>query len=300
MKKLHNIKLKTLLIFPTAFSKNQLIINQVFSPLGIAILAGYLNYLGYKNYKMIDLNCKLDFGFTHEEINNLSLTEVISYICKCKTKDIKERYKEIEKIFKIHKDTNLICFSVLYPRQFIQSLFLAKYFKNINKNSFIIFGGPMVGKHIKYLQENIRLSKMIDGIVVGDGEEPLAKLIYNLENNLSLKNVPNFLHKDGGSFKKTNNKFEITKKHLAIMPNFDGLELSCLPIRMSKGCYWNKCTFCNYRTRHLKHQTIEPKIIVKNIELLVSKYSINSFQFVDDAVPPYFLKEFSEILIKKK
>jgi len=127
MKKLHNIKLKTLLIFPTAFSKNQLIINQVFSPLGIAILAGYLNYLGYKNYKMIDLNCKLDFGFTHEEINNLSLTEVISYICKCKTKDIKERYKEIEKIFKIHKDTNLICFSVLYPRQFIQSLFLAKY-----------------------------------------------------------------------------------------------------------------------------------------------------------------------------
>ncbi len=302
MKKLSNVKLKTLLIFTRIFLKEELLLHKNISSIGIATLAGYLNYLGYKNYQVVDLNSKPEIVPFSKIDNTLFLEEAILFAFNYKIKIDKTFLKKIKRVFESSFKADLICFAISHQGQFIESLILARIFKLINKNVFIVFGGPRLTRITgKLCDLSSTTTKMIDGIVVGDGEEPLAKLIYNLENNLSLKNVPNFLHKDGGSFKKTNNKFEITKKHLAIMPNFDGLELSCLPIRVSKGCYWNKCTFCDFTKKNSQNYIIvKPELIVKNIKLLVNKYSINKFIFVDDAIPPMFLKRFSEILLEKK
>jgi radical SAM superfamily enzyme YgiQ (UPF0313 family) len=209
-----------------------------------------------------------------------------------------EIYQYIKSLIK-KKSINLVGFSVVYPHQILHSLIIARMIKSFNKNVFIVMGGPQVTKHINYLIKKWQLSKFVDGFIINDGEEPLAQLIYQLENSRNFSKVPNFyFKKEHGGYTKSNYTFSCDSRYL-LAPDFDGFYSFCIPIRISFGCLWGKCTFCTYRLFHKKYSCGKIKQIIEIIKNLQKRYKINRFQFVDDYLYPTFLKNFSRAILKE-
>jgi len=204
----------------------------------------------------------------------------------------------IESLIKKEKQ-DLVGFSVIFPEQLFYSLIISKMLKSFNKDIFIVMGGAQITKHINYLIKKEELSNFVDGFIVDDGEEPLAELIYQLEHSRNFKKVPNLYFKNKNNrYSKSKYIFSCNSRYI-LTPNFDEFPCSSLPLRISFGCLWGQCTFCTYYLSHQKYSRGNVKQIIEIIKNLKKKYKISQFYFVDDWLPPAFLREFSEALIKE-
>lgn len=327
---LRNIRLKTILIQPQLYNTAP-----VFSlTLGIPILQGFLKSQGYKNVEAIDFNhiyntkiirrntflsklnldsCNLKLS-RERRINtssnqlcpnwslNHSLNMVLedNFLCK---KEWEKIYSYV-KSFMQKKNPDVIGISVSYPEQIFSSLLLSKIVKEMKKEVFVVLGGAQITKHIKYLVQREKLTKIVDGFIVGDGEEPLAKLIFQLNGNKNLKEVPNFYSKkfdskDKPFYSKTNFSYTYNPRNI-IVPDFSSFQVKDrLPIRASVGCPWGKCTYCTYRNFHKRSIYSKPEDVVALINNLIEKYKVNHFWFFDDALNVEFLRKFSRKILEE-
>jgi radical SAM superfamily enzyme YgiQ (UPF0313 family) len=192
----------------------------------------------------------------------------------------------------------IIGFSIVYPEQIYHSLSLAKAIKTIDKNIFILMGGPQVTKHIRFFTQHNGLTEWVDGLVAGDGEEPLAQLIDSLEHGNNLKEVPNLYFGDGrGGFKRSTKTFCADAGYF-YEPEFHGFYFTILPIRLSTGCPWGRCTFCTYRLFQRRYSQGNLASVINAVGNLQRKYNINQFEIIDDFLPPPLLREFSKALLE--
>ncbi|MGC2164697.1 MAG: radical SAM protein [Gallionella sp.] len=128
-----------------------------------------------------------------------------------------------------------------------------------------------------------------DAIVAGDGEEPLRQL---LNNDCIPKGIAGAVYWEAGKLVKEPPIFLKDVDQFGI-PDFDGLELNSyfspepiIPLLLSRGCYWRKCTFCvhyfsagdTYRVRSLDS-------IIETLRHFVDK-GIRNFSFVDEMIAP--------------
>ncbi len=128
-----------------------------------------------------------------------------------------------------------------------------------------------------------------DVIVAGDGEEPLRQL---LSNDCDPKGIAGAVYWEAGKLVKEPPIFLKDVDQFGI-PDFDGLELNSyfspepiIPLLLSRGCYWRKCTFCvhyfsagdTYRVRSLDS-------IIETLRHFVDK-GIRNFSFVDEMIAP--------------
>ena len=274
---LKNIKLRTLIVFPSFLNKIDKKIRLASAPLGIAILSGYLKKIGYERLELINLqnNEKTELGDQMELIQ-----------------------KNI-----ILKRQNIVGFSVSYNYQMPEAIKIAKEIKKTNKEIFIFAGGSGLATNVnRLLRSNPASLNSFDAFVLGDGEEPLAQLINNLNYQKSLKNIPNLIFRDKktGELKKNNKHFEISKKHLHVKPSFKDLDVSSIiPIRASSGCYWSNCTFCYNSGSKNKYKLASVKKIVSLIKEIKKENHQKKFFFYDDSLPPFYLKKLAKQLIKE-
>jgi len=208
-------------------------------------------------------------------------------------------YKSLDKHFN-QEDIGLVGFSVSFPAQLYHTLILAKLIKAYHPHIFVVIGGSFITKYIEDLINRQEVYKFIDGFIVGDGEEPLAKLIFQLEHSRNLNDVPNFYFRhECGGYAKSHTCFQADANYI-LEPIFDGFShYSILPIRISFGCPWGRCTFCTYRLFHRKYSRSDVERIITIVKHLQQKYHISSFQIVDDFLPPVFLRQFSEALLRE-
>ena len=128
-----------------------------------------------------------------------------------------------------------------------------------------------------------------DVIVAGDGEVPLKEL---LSNNCNPKGIAGAVYWDAGQVVKEPPVFLKDVDQFGI-PDFSGLDLNTyyspepiIPLLLSRGCYWRKCTFCvhyysagdTYRVRSLES-------IIEALQHFVNK-GIRNFSFVDEMIAP--------------
>ena len=163
------------------------------------------------------------------------------------------------------------------------------------------------GRHVLRLKDAFARSpeffpQFCDSIIVGNGERPLSKLIGRIENNEGFQGVENFGYYTPGGI-----VFNETAAHVPISdlpaPDFDDLPLGSylsptpiLPVRLSEGCYWGKCTFCS-RYDNKAFKTIAPKKAAEQIETIHKRYGATCFTVNDDCLtPPYLERVCQEIL----
>lgn len=209
-----------------------------------------------------------------------------------------------DKIVKANYD--YIGFSVNCKEQSIASLILIKMLKERGIKSRICFGGSETFSIKPILLTDKRYYKeYIDYAMIGAGEHPTAELFEYLEGKRKIEDVSGIIYMNNENQIIENEPKQILDNDFVIS-SYNGYDFSeytlpehVIPIRTSFGCYWGKCTFCDYNSI-TKYEKRTVDSVIEEIKYYIKKYKINNFYFVDAALPPSFLKEFSEKILKEK
>ena len=235
--------------------------------------------------------------FNYENILNYCSWENIFY----------QFYKnKIDEI--ISKKYNLIGISISSSTQLLSALTLSKMIKEKIKNpkkTKILLGGNYISRVIDAIEKTPDFfNKFCDYVIYEEGERAIKELIESISKKRPIKDVSSLIYLDKDNKVKKNEKKCPTL--LTKLPPIDleGYDLKkyflpeiIMPIQASRGCYWKKCTFCD----HFFGQTYNVKDadkLINEIKNLQNKYSINNFEFTDEAMTPDFLDKFSTKIIE--
>ncbi len=72
-----------------------------------------------------------------------------------------------------------------------------------------------------------------------------------------------------------------------------------LPIEFSRGCWWNKCAFCNLNLQWQDYRFKNSERLLEETLHLAKKHECLNFTFTDNALPPKDANRFFESLLKK-
>ena len=192
------------------------------------------------------------------------------------------------------KSYDIIGFTLNYG-QLLPSLAIAKKIKEIDPEKIIVFGGSRtVGELGK---RALDVFNYIDFIVSGEGEEALFRLTAEYPD---YKSIPHLIYRKDGEILWNNSDYYIDLNTLPI-PSYDQFfeELSKaskqiqqvfydkgrLPVEISRGCWWNKCSFCNQKTIHPIYREKNIDRFIEEIEWLADRYKIVDFQIIGSTLP---------------
>jgi ribosomal peptide maturation radical SAM protein 1 len=207
------------------------------------------------------------------------------------------------------KSYDIIGFTLNYG-QFLPSLAIAKKIKELDPKKCIIFGGS---RTIDQIGINVLKSfDYIDFIVSGEGEEALFQLASNFNNYME---IPHLIYRSDKEiiWNKSN---EIININSLSIPSYDSFynELNLtseeiqqyfhlfgrLPVEISRGCWWNKCSFCNLNLQHKKYREKSIEKIVEEIDFFSEKYKMLNFQIIGNALLKNDYRNLCNEIIKLK
>jgi len=201
---------------------------------------------------------------------------------------------------------DIIGFTLNYG-QFLPSLAVSKKIKEKFPEKKIVFGGSStiseLGKRI------LETFEWIDYVISGEGEEPLFLLSTG---NKNLKSIPGLIYRKDNEVIINNNNLFIDLNNIPF-PNFRSYlqELSIvsdevqqyyslygrLPIEFSRGCWWNKCTFCNISAYHKKYREKTVDRFVEELNFLSESYNNLTFQVISCTLPQSDYRRLCEKII---
>jgi ribosomal peptide maturation radical SAM protein 1 len=188
---------------------------------------------------------------------------------------------------------DLIGFTLNYG-QLLPSLAIAKAVKESFPEKEVIFGGS---RTMEMLGVNIlNAFPYVDFAVSGEGEDAL----FRLAKGESYASIPRLMYRDNGTV-RWNKSDTVIDLETAPIPCYDTFyeELKSstddikkyyqyygrLPVEISRGCWWNRCTFCNLNVHHPSYREKSVKRIVEEIQTLSDKYKILDFQLIGNTLP---------------
>ncbi len=196
-----------------------------------------------------------------------------------------------------------ICFSQLLPSLYAASL-IKKHFPHIK----IVFGGSTCTPEIA--SSLLQVFPTVDYIITGEGEKPLLELCKHLLLSRPLQNA-NILTRQKKHSHSTNidDKSQLHDINLLPTPDYDEYfqaltnnELTFIPImplEFSRGCWWNKCSFCNLNLQWLGYRYKNSQRMLQEFKYLKNRYHCLDFTFTDNALPVKEAGTFFKILAKE-
>jgi ribosomal peptide maturation radical SAM protein 1 len=202
---------------------------------------------------------------------------------------------------------DIVGFTLNYG-QFLPSLAVAKEIKSRYPHITIVLGGSRtvgaLGKHV------LECFDYIDYIVSGDGELALTALALN---TLQITQIPNvqYRYNDMVQVNPHNDCFDLNELPILNYDQFfSELELCSqsvkqyfqyygrMPVEISRGCFWNNCSFCNLNIQYCSYREKKISKIITEIDYLSSQYKILDFHLIGNVLPQdhqSFLKEIQHI-----
>jgi radical SAM superfamily enzyme YgiQ (UPF0313 family) len=199
---------------------------------------------------------------------------------------------------------DLIGITITNRQQIIPGLTLARELRR--QGHFVVLGGTVYTKFVKQIQrEPGFLHSFADGVVAYEGETAILELVNQLAGGRDFSKVPNYLYCEQGAVRFTFNHTE----DLASLPtpDFAGLPLErylapelVLPILFGKGCYFNRCKFCDIPyINHIAGRAyrLRPvELVAKDILELNRVFNCRHFEFTDEALAPQMLAHLADEL----
>lgn len=146
-------------------------------------------------------------------------------------------------------DPEFVGFSIMYPRQVLLSLAIAKFLASAcstpgRTKPMIVVGGATISA--LYGEEILQACPFIDAVFEGEGETGLGMLCAGRD----FCEIPGMVYR-GTSGIVRNRKTETISLADLPSPDFGDLDLSryfnpepVVPVVFSRGCKWRKCRFC--------------------------------------------------------
>lgn len=193
----------------------------------------------------------------------------------------------------LHERPGLVGISLSSIHQVVPGLTLAAMVKSLDAGIHVTVGGKMIACWRDRLPANRDLLALFDSAVVGDGEVALAELAECLADGRPLDGVPNLIYRHDETI-RTNSVERVRDLEALPFPTFEGLPLSAylapesvLPISACRGCYWQRCAFCNLgygESRHFAARSAER--VAEEMAAQTAAHGARTFFFVDEALPP--------------
>ena len=182
----------------------------------------------------------------------------------------------------------LVGISVMYPRQVVFSLALAKYldaaFANSSERPQIVLGGATISALRD--EEILRACPFVDAVFSGEGETGLQKLCegasFETINGLAWRRGDSIVH---------NRKPDTIPLARVPQPRFAGLDLQAyftprpvVPVIYSRGCLWRKCRFCAHNFSYSGYRKRPNAAFVEYLAELNAAQGVSDFYFADQYV----------------
>jgi len=190
---------------------------------------------------------------------------------------------------------NLIGFSICF-NQLLSSLTAAKRIKTYHPNLPIVIGGSgCVGTIGSSLLNSFF---QIDYVISGEGEETLQQLCHFLHSSSKATLLaPQILGRETKGQIKSSCPGIANLNNLPIPdygPYFQEMRtnfaaepfIPVLPIEFSRGCWWNKCTFCNLNLQWHGYRWKSAKAMLNEVQQQSTRHQCLDFCFTDNALPP--------------
>lgn len=208
-----------------------------------------------------------------------------------------------EKDFSVY---SLINISITDLSQIVPGLTLARLLKE-KTDAKICLGGNYIYKIAPDLKKIPAIfSEYCDFFIVGDGEIASVELAEYICGKRAINEVHSLVYADENGNVITNETAPLLDMDNIYYPDYDCFDFDkylapepVIPVQFGKGCYWSKCTFCDFYTGQQKFDMKSVSRAVDEVEFLVNKYGYRHFNFVDEAVPPAFYNAFATELIKR-
>lgn len=192
--------------------------------------------------------------------------------------------------------TSLVGFSVCFG-QLPATLLAARRLKKRYPRLSVVLGGSTCVPEIGF--SLLQVFQEIDYVIAGEGEQPLLRLCKHLRGKAG----------DLGPAVLTRKKNPARRNHqLAVAPSSEVHDLNTLPVpeyadyfaelkhsglgfipelplEFSRGCWWNKCSFCNLNLQWCGYRYKKSERMQQEVELLVNKYHCLDLAFTDNALP---------------
>ncbi len=188
----------------------------------------------------------------------------------------------------------LVGFSLCF-NQLFSSLYLSAKLKQLPESPPVVFGGSScAGELGTSLLQNF---SQIDYVVDGEGEQPLAGLCSYLLGTTS--RLPERVRSGGN--RQHHQRIpspEVADLNDLPIPDFspyfqemlrvfpDTPFIPILPVEFSRGCWWNKCAFCNLNLQWCSYRWKNNETVLTQIEELANRHQCLDFTFTDNALPP--------------
>ena len=196
---------------------------------------------------------------------------------------------------------SLIGISVTDLSQVIPGLTLARLLKQRTKAKISLGGNYIYKIKPNLVRIPAVFREYCDFLSIGDGEISNIELAEMMTGKRNVKDVHSLVYADQSGLIHENDPAPLLHLDEVAYPDFDTYDFSqylspetVIPVQLGKGCYWGKCTFCDFYTGQQKFDIKTVQRAVDEVEFLSRKYRTKLFNFVDEAVPPRFYNEFAK------
>lgn len=196
---------------------------------------------------------------------------------------------------------SLIGISVTDLSQVVPGMTLARLLKQ-RTDAKICLGGNYIYKikpNLMHIPAVFR--EYCDYLNIGDGEISSIELAEMICGKRDIRDVHSLVYLDEAGTIRENEAAPLLHLDEVAYPDFDSYDFSqyfspetVIPVQLGKGCYWGKCSFCDFYTGQQKFDMKTVHRAVDEVEYLSQKYHSGLFNFVDEAVPPKFYNEFAK------
>ena len=188
-----------------------------------------------------------------------------------------------------------ICISVPDLSQMISAFTLSRILKKYTDAKICVGGNYITQNKADFMRHPEIFGEYVDFLMTGDGEKEIISLAKALDGEISFEDVGGIVFKkeDGSLYTCENTaRFKMSDVSYAC---FDGYDFSLyfsphivMPIGLGKGCYWGKCTFCDYYYGQKCFDIKSVSEAVNELKFYRETYGIKHFMFTDEAVPPKY------------
>ena len=201
---------------------------------------------------------------------------------------------------------DLIGISITDLSQIIPGFTLARLLKQ-KTGAKICLGGNYIFKIAKELKALPKVfEEYCDYLLIGDGESTVVELAQFLEGQRAVQEVHSLVYTDAKGMVCSNDLSGMLQLDAVAFPNFETYRFEeyfspelVIPVQLGKGCYWGKCTFCDFYTGQQKFDLKSVVRAVDEVEYLSEKYHSPFFNFVDECIPPKFYHEFAKEILRR-
>lgn len=178
-----------------------------------------------------------------------------------------------------------VCISCAFGDQLPFTLEIARLIKVRSPKTQIILGGAQVSLLPTELIKELQRFKLFNMVFTGFAEEKISEAVEACTDDYFTEPVTGTT---------------ATSKMLDALPftEFDHMECydnPLIPVMVNKGCYWGKCSFCDYILMGdlggFRYISRSVDIVYNEIKALREKFPDNPVNLISDAVPPKFYKE---------